>query len=344
MNAMQAGAGFPFPDEYELGFTIPRTDAGDVDVKALIKGGSPALWAIPTEEQDLKRVQYLDIRTLDSRIPEYGRKIAQSNIGRILREGWNHIGASFLIVSMRADGTLVLIDGNHRRIAALSLGIYRLRAYVIPGLTIEDEARLFVYLNSSKAPTAIDLFHADVRAGKPEVVDIVRILAKHGLKVARQEGGKPGHGTVTTALELRKTYDVLGPDLFEGVVLTLKEAWGFEYTAWGSRIFGGMRAFYSRYAGDFKRADLVARLRVEMPDTVLTKSKTQGTSGESVENKIGQYILKQYNVRRTSHRLPDWTPLPTKTKGTSALGSDRREGGQALARIKALEKQEEQQA
>ena len=49
-------------------------------------------------------------------------------------------------VSFR-DGVYWLIDGNHRRVAATQLGLTHLYCKVHTGLTIQEEAKMFVTMN-----------------------------------------------------------------------------------------------------------------------------------------------------------------------------------------------------
>lgn len=153
------------------------------------------------EMEDLKNIKYMDLDTLSDEIPPYGRDITISHIGKILSEGWNPIAAGILTISHRTDGSFVVVDGNHRRLAAASLGITRMRAYICTGLTYEDEAVLFKLLNTKKAPAALNLLHTDVESGQAYAVDIVRILDKYGMQLAKKEGGGKARGVVSTAFE-----------------------------------------------------------------------------------------------------------------------------------------------
>lgn len=127
-----------------------------------------------------------------------------------------------LSVARRSDGSLMVVDGQHRLEAA------RLRrdiddlpcvvtAYANPG----DEAAAFVALNQQRRPLGqIDLFKAALAAEDSSAVTIARLLTEAGLRLAphtNYSSWKPGmvsniagiqhcfrvHGERTTALSLR---------------------------------------------------------------------------------------------------------------------------------------------
>lgn len=72
-----------------------------------------------------------------------------------------------LIVAKRDDGSLWVVDGQHRLAAArLRPDIYDLPCVVVHSAAASDEAAMFVALNQQRRPlTALDLFRASLEAG-----------------------------------------------------------------------------------------------------------------------------------------------------------------------------------
>jgi hypothetical protein len=92
--------------------------------------------------------------------------------------------AGTLIVSRR-DGVNYVVDGQHRLVAARMAGVSQLQCEIHHGLSLADEAELFLIKNrDSKPPSKIDEFRIGVLAGHPLFVSIQAVLDKHNLGIA----------------------------------------------------------------------------------------------------------------------------------------------------------------
>ncbi len=105
----------------------------------------------------------------------------QPRPGRIknLIADYDPLAAGTLIVSARADGTLYVIDGQHRLLAARALQQPRaqLPAFVVYGLTPADEAMLFQYYNHNRvAVRAHERFHALLQQRDPIAMTVKAVV------------------------------------------------------------------------------------------------------------------------------------------------------------------------
>jgi len=102
---------------------------------------------------------------------------------------WMH--CSPLVGCERADGKIVIIDGQHRLAAAKRIpAISLLPCYVVDELTVAQQAHAFVAHNSARVTvTPLQLFHAKAVAGDAEAVAILDACAAAGVKVLRSQGG-----------------------------------------------------------------------------------------------------------------------------------------------------------
>lgn len=105
---------------------------------------------------------------------------------------WNFGSAGVLTVSQRADGSYWVVDGNHRREAALRRGdIARLSCKVVTGLTVPQEAELFRQLNMYRTNVnSYTKYRSALVAGDATVQACEEMLNRHGLKIG-QEGECP---------------------------------------------------------------------------------------------------------------------------------------------------------
>ena len=111
---------------------------------------------------------------------------SQGLIKRIARN-WDWGLCQPLNVDKREDGSLYVIDGQHRLAAARERGdIYDLPCVVIASKSAGDEAAAFVALNQHRRPLSkLDLYKAALEAGETEAVVINNALANAGLSVAK---------------------------------------------------------------------------------------------------------------------------------------------------------------
>ena len=96
-----------------------------------------------------------------------------------------------VLVSYR-DNKFYIIDGQHRYYAALANGIKNLLCIIRTGLTMEDEARIFVKTNTSRKPlTPFDTFKANIACGNENIPDvkvdmvIKKVCDKHNIRVKK---------------------------------------------------------------------------------------------------------------------------------------------------------------
>lgn len=121
--------------------------------------------------------------------PAYQRSLeagtSQALIRRIAQH-WNWDLCLPLVVSRRAGGELLVIDGQHRLEAARLRGdIAHLPCVVGEYASAADEAASFVYLNQQRRPlTKLDLFKAAVASEDPEATAIVAAIEAAGLSIA----------------------------------------------------------------------------------------------------------------------------------------------------------------
>lgn len=169
---------------------------------------------------------------------------------RPVSQAWvEHLAQSFsadkftpLILSLRSDGTLVIIDGQHRVAAARMRGVPEdvrcLPAIVFEGLTLDQEAELFVGTNDTRTVGPYPKYHAKLAAGDPETHAIDAIVKAHDLTVAAASGD--GHVSAVTALYA--LYNLGEP---EGAVLgrtlaTIRSAWGEDAQAYRATVMSGI--------------------------------------------------------------------------------------------------------
>lgn len=102
-----------------------------------------------------------------------------------IARNWDHGAVGALTVSQREDGLYYVIDGNHRREAAVRRGdITALPCNVLAGLTVPEEARLFRLLNLKRVGVnSYTKYRSALVEGDETTVACEQMLSALGFKV-----------------------------------------------------------------------------------------------------------------------------------------------------------------
>ncbi|NOX39746.1 MAG: ParB N-terminal domain-containing protein, partial [Alphaproteobacteria bacterium] len=167
-------------------------------------------------------VNFSMVSTSELRIDmAYQRKVSEkslSTIRKIVREfSWSRFGA--LSVAQHPDG-FIIIDGQHRAIAAHTLGITAIPCMISEGDLVE-QAGDFVSINNDRTRVQpVDKFRARIAAGDKKALELAQILTDIGITTDVVPGTplRPGQTRAISVLE--KLMQTAGP----GILFTTLEA------------------------------------------------------------------------------------------------------------------------
>ena len=206
---------------------------------------------------DLKRVNVRDL--LVDYAPPYGsgyaRQLSEGRL-RVLRRDWDSMACSPLIISKRADGSLYVVDGNHRRVIAFEKGILNLPAMIFTGLEQAREADLYTKLGTVLGQTPWTRFQSRLVAGDQAAQDIVRVATSTGLEVSA--AGYQDQ-RIQAVARVEWIYARGGPAGLHWTLHFLQVAFGGHRESLGEMQLEGVFSFYQRY-GDRVDEQEVARL------------------------------------------------------------------------------------
>jgi hypothetical protein len=148
-----------------------------------------------------------------------------------------------LVVSKRDDGSLWVIDGQHRLAAAKLRGdIPFLPCCVGVFGSVADEAAMFVAMNRARKPmNRLDDFHAALAASDAEAIEIQDLVSEAGLTISRNTSStawKPGEiaFTASIASTLRKH----GRQIASAALTNIAEAFSGQRVVHSGSIFLGL--------------------------------------------------------------------------------------------------------
>lgn len=214
-----------------------------------------------------------------------------------------------VILSERPDGTYVPIDGQHRILALQQLspnGSARVEAKVMRGLSVEQEAGLFVHYNRHLGVTPLERYLKGVTARDPKYVAIDKTVRSIGLRVT-WSARMPGAIRCASALE--KIYENFGEIHLRTVLATLQAAFGQTPEAFKHPVVLGMSAFLGRWGARVDLDVLVKKLAPFKGGASGLLGAARGASsihGSTLAHNVAGVITATYNTRRRANSLPDW--------------------------------------
>lgn len=251
-----------------------------------------------------------DSVTTDSQVNT--RPVDRAWVTRKLREGYDEKRIGVPTVSARPDSTFVWLDGQNRGelMRTAGHGKQKIPMKVFRGLTLAEEAELFLGLNDNRRVASIYKFLAEVTAGRPEALEINRIAAEFGWSVADTGTTRAIHAVSALSSIYRSTTE-------PGVALrrtlsVVTEAWGHIPEAVNANILLGLASVLNENP-EIHLASLVKKLGTfdGGPASLLGKGRGyRSTTGCTVTQGVDQVIRTTYNTGRRSARLNTYWGAP----------------------------------
>ena len=243
------------------------------------------------------------------------RPVDSAWVEKRLREGFDPSLLGVPDVSRRSSGEQVWLDGQNRADLIRKAGWVdqKIECKVFTGLTLAQEAQLFLGLNDNRQVKSIYKFLARVTAGEPVAVGITAIAQAAGWTIADTSAEK--HITAVRSLE-RIFHGDQGRDATmqpgRALQLTLRvvsEAWGYRSEAVNGDVLLGIGAVFNRFGNVIDLPALVKKL-AELPagpSGLLGKARSvRDFKGGTVAHGVSEIVVMAYNTRRRNGSLPDW--------------------------------------
>lgn len=194
---------------------------------------------------------------------------------------------------------------------AVGWGDQQVQCEAFEGLTIGQEAELFLARNDRIAVRTFDKFRVAVTAGDEGACDIDRIVRAQGLAISDQE--KDGHICAVSALE--RVYNGGGISAKEGpaalarALKTVQRAWGRQPSTFNGKILEGLGMVQLRYNGKLEQdtlADKLAPFPGGAPGVLGRAKALQDMRGRSITNCVAAVIVDVYNRGRRNGKIEEW--------------------------------------
>jgi hypothetical protein len=253
---------------------------------------------------------------VDSR---YQRIISGERVNRIADE-YDPARLLPLVVSARDDGSLVIVDGQHRYRALIQMGPpdRLVDCRVIHGMTFQREAFVFAALNDTRnrrGTTPGVVFKALLEAGDEERwriydtvtdldLDLDFLMITHDWRNIKAVGTvwKIGHRQ--------------GTEHLRDVLRVARAAWPGDRQAFSIQILEGLDALLLRARPHgLNILDLIEKLQKATPANLIARAAAaKGIVDVRQGQGIGRAMLEHYNSGKRGNRLPAWEDMPAPKK------------------------------
>lgn len=243
----------------------------------------------------VQRSEGVDMRKVDRMFPDFN----EDALGEIT-------------FSERSDGKLATIDGAHRICLCRKVEHKALvRVKVFKGLTIQEEARLFLLLNQGTNPTLVSKFKVSVIEGNPESIEIDNIIKKHGWELSKNSNP----GCLLAIATIQRVYRSASktkpagkyPGILDRVLKIITATWGHDPAGMNMYIIEGLAQLVGRMGDSFNDETLIKEMKTVFPVTLITNAKQHKAAlNGTLQSAVARILVGMHNKCKKQTRLPEW--------------------------------------
>lgn len=229
-----------------------------------------------------------------------------------LKKTWNPNAAGLIVVSQRNAVDKIVIDGMHRYLAYAQLTDNQgeMLAQVFTGLSLEEEAQLFLDTNYGNQPTLLDKFRVRVVARDDVAVSVNRMVRAYGWDISNNAA----NGNVSAVGALERIYKIgealeLEPHLLQSTIMVITHAWGQERGGAQAVILEGIAALIAENDVnlDLKRLETALKTYPGGPLGLHTDATSLAALKQGkVSMAVAIQVTDHYNKGRKTRTLSPW--------------------------------------
>lgn len=233
----------------------------------------------------------------------------------MIKRKFNPDALGVIHVSRRKDRGLYVIDGWHRweAVRQLTDNEGSIRAHVYEGLSIPQEALMFLDLNYGDQPTRMDKFRVRLEAEDETAIRINENVHAYGWKVT----GAPGNGNVNAIAVLERLDELserIGaePNLVQVTFLIISRAWGTNKYGAQAVILEGLGRFVAEYSSKINLESLIQKLQMYRggPEALHAEAGQLARLKKGrVAMSVAELVTNEYNKgkpKNSKSALPQW--------------------------------------
>jgi hypothetical protein len=248
---------------------------------------------------------------IDRRVQRTGINLAK--VARMVKN-YNPAAVGTITVSVRKDRSKIIIDGQHRWEATRRVtdNAGTINAHVFHGLTLAEEAQMFLDLNDTTQPPVIDKFKVSLNTDGPEgdnARDIQEILGNYGWTISNI----PANGNVNCVKVVERVYALsqkieADPSLIQVTILVVTRAWGNDRFGAQGPVFEGIARMFAEYGSRLDLDRLIDVMKSFAGPRALIAEATglAAIRKGKVSMGVAEMLVEAYNKGRRSRQLEAW--------------------------------------
>lgn len=242
------------------------------------------------------------------------RAMVDMNKVQSIVSNYNADAIGIITVSRREDGTQIVLDGWHRTEAMRRITDNQgtIHARVFEGLTLQEEASMFLALNTTNQPKLYDRWKVRVTEGDPVAVQATETLRHFGWKPNNQmvDGTMCAIGSLERIFLLSEKAQV-EPNLVHAVIMVITKAWGHNRYGVVAPIFEGIGRLIAEHGSKLDLGHLVSVLKEYKggPQTLHQEARVLGgLRNIRISMAVADQLTERYNKGKKAEKnqLPQW--------------------------------------
>jgi hypothetical protein len=230
------------------------------------------------------------------------RKLSLSKVDKMVRN-YDPKQLEPITVSLRADGTYHVVDGQHRVRMCKLLGMTEIPARIIEGLEAEQESKLFIMLDKNKLKlTSKDKFLGLVNAKSAHHREILDIITKYGFSVTTDNSRRSMITRISAIGTVDKIAKTMGLDILASTLHLISSTWKNNPQAIHFQFMEATAKFINKYSGKPSFDFGLAEKQLKVLDPRKTLAQAKGTQNCTPVDSIMTNLVNTYNYRLVSRK------------------------------------------
>ena len=247
--------------------------------------------------------------------PRVQRPLDLNKVERIIKH-FNVDALGTLTISRRVVGGHVpmniIIDGQHRWMAVRQVtdNTGLVSCHVFEGLTVPQEAEMFLDLNNTTKPSVMSKFFVRGTAEDPAAVNISAMLHSYGWTVSPQSA----NGNINAIAAVERLYhlserDNVEPNLVQATIMVITKAWGNDRFGVQGALFEGIGRLILEHGSLIDLINLSEKLSGYPGGPYALHTNAQQIAKMRrmrVAMAVAELVTEEYNKGKRQNMLSPW--------------------------------------
>jgi hypothetical protein len=260
----------------------------------------------PEEHREFNQInsgQERMIRVGDLRIDQHYQRNLKDGWARAIADNWDQFLYDPMDVSLREDGSMYVMDGQHRLAALRMLGYedQMVVCRVFTGLTLAMEARRFNTQGNRKPLNAQEQFRSRLFEGQAAELAVDQCIRMAGF-LLNYSGSETANGRVVCVGSLLSVYRSGGADHLLDSLNVIAAGFGRENGP-SAKTVSGISAFLRKHGERADRTRLLTVMKQTTADQIeRDTADMQRVMGFPPKDAYRRVLIKLYNARLSADR------------------------------------------